>query len=40
MAAALLQAHLSPADYYRRERVAEVKSEYYAGEVFAMAGAA
>lgn len=38
MAAAQLKAFLSPADYYRRERVAEFKSEYYGGEVFAMAG--
>lgn len=38
MAAALLKAHLSPADYYRGERAAPFKSEYYAGEVFAMAG--
>lgn len=38
MAAAQLKALLSPADYYRRERVAEFKSEFYAGEVFAMAG--
>lgn len=38
MAAAQLKVHLSPAEYYRRERAAEVKSEYFAGEVFAMAG--
>lgn len=38
MAAAQPKVHLSPAEYYRRERVAEVKSEYFAGEFFAMAG--
>lgn len=38
MAAAQLKVHLSPAEYYRRERAAEFKSEYFAGEVFAMAG--
>ena len=30
---------LSPADYLVIERVAEFKSEYYRGEMFAMAGA-
>ncbi len=38
MAAAQFKVHLSPAEYYRRERAAEFKSEYFAGEVFAMAG--
>lgn len=38
MAAAQLKVHLSPAEYYRRERAAEFKSEYFAGEVFARAG--
>lgn len=38
MAAAQPKVHLSPAEYYRRERMAELKSEYFAGEVFAMAG--
>lgn len=38
MAAAQPKAHISPAEYYRRERAAEFKSEYHAGEVFAMAG--
>lgn len=36
--AAQIKALLSPADYYRREQVAETKSEFFAGEVFAMAG--
>ena len=30
---------ISPAEYLSRERSAETKSEYYAGEMFAMAGA-
>ncbi len=29
---------VSPQEYYERERLADHKSEYYAGEVFAMAG--
>src|SRR5579864_2903436 len=29
---------LSPEEYLARERAAEIKSEYYDGEVFAMAG--
>lgn len=31
-------AFIDPAEYLRRERVAEFRSEYFAGEVFAMAG--
>ncbi len=38
MVATQLKAHLSPQDYFRRERVAAYKSEFFAGEVFAMAG--
>ena len=30
---------LTAAEYLARERAAETKSEYYAGEVFAMTGA-
>jgi len=37
-AAAQIKALLAPQDYYRRERAADFKSEYFAGEVFAMAG--
>jgi hypothetical protein len=33
------QKILTPAEYLARERQADVKSEYFAGEVFAMAGA-
>jgi Uma2 family endonuclease len=33
------QVGISPEDYLARERQAEVKSEYYDGEVFAMSGA-
>ena len=31
-------ASFAPAEYLRRERAAEYRSEYYAGEIFAMAG--
>ena len=31
-------ASFTPAEYLRRERAAEYRSEYYAGEIFAMAG--
>ncbi len=34
-----LKPFLTPQDYLALERQAETKSEYYAGEVFAMAGA-
>ena len=34
-----LKPFLSPQEYLTLERQAETKSEYYAGEVFAMAGA-
>ncbi len=34
-----LKPFLSPQEYLAMERQAETKSEYYAGEVFAMAGA-
>ena len=30
--------HLTPAEYLKRERMAEFKSEYFYGEMFAMAG--
>ena len=33
------QRLLSPQEYLARERQAECRSEYYAGEMFAMAGA-
>jgi len=33
------QVGLSPEEYLARERQAEIKSEYYDGEVFAMSGA-
>jgi Uma2 family endonuclease len=33
------KAYLSPEDYLALERSAEFKSEYFAGEIFAMAGA-
>lgn len=36
---ALQKTFLSPAQYLELERKAEVKSEYYAGEMYAMAGA-
>jgi Uma2 family endonuclease len=32
------KTYLTPAEYLARERKAEIKSEYYAGEVFAMSG--
>ncbi len=38
MTALQIKALLSPAEYYRRERAAESRSEFLAGEVFAMAG--
>lgn len=31
-------AYITPQEYYARERAADYKSEYYQGEVFAMAG--
>lgn len=37
--ASLPQDYLSPEEYLASERAAETKSEYFAGEVFAMAGA-
>lgn len=37
-AAAHIKALLTPQDYYRRERAAACKSEFFSGEVFAMAG--
>jgi Uma2 family endonuclease len=33
------QQHISPAEYLAGERTADVRHEYFAGEVFAMAGA-
>ncbi len=36
---AVPKSKLTPAEYLARERQAEFKSEYYRGEVFAMAGA-
>lgn len=36
---ALQKTFLSPEQYLERERKAEFKSEYYAGEMYAMAGA-
>ena len=39
MTAALkIDTRVSPAEYYRLERAAEHKSEYFEGEIFAMAG--
>jgi Uma2 family endonuclease len=35
---AAARPYLSPQEYLARERLAEIKSEYYDGEVFAMAG--
>ncbi|WP_221394035.1 Uma2 family endonuclease [Dyadobacter sp. NIV53] len=37
--AVVAQKYLSETEYLERERLAEFKSEYYKGEVFAMAGA-
>ena len=36
---AQVRSHMTPEEYLRQERKAPFKSEYYAGEVFAMAGA-
>ena len=36
---ALPRQHLTPEEYLALERQAETKSEYFQGEVFAMAGA-
>lgn len=39
MMSAVPKQILSPAEYLERDRIAEVRSEYYRGELFAMAGA-
>jgi Uma2 family endonuclease len=39
MAIAQTKPHLTPAEYLEIERAAETKSEYFDGEMFAMAGA-
>src|SRR2546423_1292094 len=36
--AAVPKPALSPEEYLARERLAEIKSEYYDGEIFAMSG--
>ncbi len=38
MSAAVAEKRLSEAEFLERERRAEVKSEFFAGEMFAMAG--
>ncbi|MDW8295676.1 MAG: Uma2 family endonuclease [Raineya sp.] len=39
MSAVPKETYISPQDYLARERLAKHKSEYYQGEIFAMAGA-